>query len=283
MSKSNEINQHKFTGPHAALPWQLTQKLTYEDLKFEHDLKVELKQIRKNKDIIVAGKHYEALFVNHDGWLFRYKILHNGDRQIIDFILPGQIFGLQACVFKSSLYSVATITDVSLSYIPLDAIDNVFERIPKLAKSLFWSALCDSAIVTEHLIDASRRSAYERMSHFLLELFVRLKIADLADGMSFSMPLTQELMGSALGLTTVHVNRTLRSLREDKLIAIDGKRMTILDFDALSLLSDFDNSYLGETARAFRNEMMLSVQNNTAQLTSPIKSGFPKRKMRTRI
>jgi DNA-binding transcriptional regulator LsrR (DeoR family) len=101
--------------------------------------------------------------------------------------------------------------------------------------------------------------------------------------MSFDMPLTQELIGGALGLTTVHVNRTFRSLREDKLIAIDGKCVTILDFDALSLLSDFDNSYLGETARTLRSEMTLSVQNRTAKVASPVKLGSPKRKMRTRI
>jgi DNA-binding transcriptional regulator LsrR (DeoR family) len=71
----------------------------------------------------------------------------------------------------------------------------------------------------------------------------------MADDMSFEMPLTQELIGDALGLTTVHVNRTMRSLREDKLITIDGKIVKILDFEALSLLSDFENSYLGATAR----------------------------------
>jgi hypothetical protein len=87
--------------------------------------------------------------------------------------------------------------------------------------------------------------------------------------MSFNMPLTQELIGGALGLTTVHVNRTLRSLREDKLILIDGKRVTILDFDALSLVSDFDNSYLGETARALRREMTLSEQDKDAKIASP--------------
>ena len=92
----------------------------------------------------------------------------------------------------------------------------------------------------------------------LLELFVRLKVAGLTDDMSFDMPLTQELIGDALGLTTVHVNRTIRSLREDKLIAIDGKVVTILDFEGLSLLSDFENSYLGATARALDNEMNLS-------------------------
>src|SRR5262245_54103493 len=72
-------------------------------------------KVPRKSDIIVAGEHCGTLFINRAGWLFRYKILHNGNRQILDFILPGQIFGLQACLFESSLYSIATITDVSLS------------------------------------------------------------------------------------------------------------------------------------------------------------------------
>jgi CRP-like cAMP-binding protein len=281
MSQGVEKRHPEVPKPSSALSSLAVRKLICGDSNVDYGLQGEIKHIRKNKDIVVAGNHYEALFVNHDGWLFRYKILHNGDRQILDFILPGQIFGLQACLFKASLYSVATITEASLSSIPLDAIDRVFERTPTLAKALFWSALCESAIVAEHLINTGRRSAYERVSHLLLELFVRLKSAGLTDDMSFKMPLTQELIGSALGLTTVHVNRTLRSLREDKLIAIDGMCVTILDFDALSLLSDFDNSYLGETVRALRGEMTLSVQNNAAQHTAPVKSNFQKRDMRT--
>jgi CRP-like cAMP-binding protein len=114
------------------------------------------------------------------------------------------------------------------------------------------------AILGEHLIDAARRSAYERVSHLLLELLVRLKRARVTNNMSFNMELTQELIGDALGLTTVHVNRTLRLLREDKLIAIEGKRVTILDFEALSLLSDFENFYLGDDARAIRSAMRVS-------------------------
>jgi CRP-like cAMP-binding protein len=283
MSQGVEKRRPELPNPPSALSSLNVHKLICGDPNFEYGLQGEPKHIRKDKDIVVAGKHYEALFVNHDGWLLRYKILHNGDRQILDFILPGQIFGLQACLFKTSLYSVATITEASLSSIPLDAIDRVFERTPTLAKALFWSALCESAIVAEHLIDTGRRSAYERVSHLLLELFVRLKLTGLTDNLSFDMPLTQELIGGALGLTTVHVNRTFRSLREDKLIAIDGKCVTILDFDALSLLSDFDNSYLGETARALRSGMTLSVQNRTTQVASPVKLGSPKRKMRTRI
>jgi hypothetical protein len=113
---------------------------------------------------------------------------------------------------------------------------------------LFCSAASEAAILGEHLIDAARRSAYERISHLILELFVRLKGVGLTDDMSFEMPLTQELIGDAVGLTTVHVNRTMRSLREDKLIALDGRHVTILDFEALSLISDFENSYLGAAA-----------------------------------
>jgi len=79
---------------------------------------------------------------------------------------------------------------------------------------------------------------------------VRLKRAGLTVGMSFEAPLTQELIGDALGLTAIHVNRTLRCLRQDKLVAMDGKKVTIVDFEALSLQSDFENSYLGENARA---------------------------------
>jgi CRP-like cAMP-binding protein len=137
-------------------------------------------------------------------------------------------------------------------------IDRIFERTPSLSKALFWSAVRDAAILGEHLIDAARRSAYERVSHLLLELLVRLKRARVTNDMSFNMELTQELIGDALGLTTVHVNHTLRLLREDKLIAIDGKTVTILDFEALSLLSDFENSYLGDDARAIRSAMRIS-------------------------
>jgi len=214
--------------------------------------------VRKNKDILVSGKHYECVYVNHDGWLSRYKILHNGSRQIIDFVLPGQIFGMQACMFNKSLYSVAAITDSSLSAIPFAMIDAVFDRNPRLAKAMFWSAGYEAAILAEHLIDAARRSAYERISHLLLELFVRLQAAGMTNGMSFEAPLTQEVIGDALGLTTVHVNRTVRALREDKLIAIEGKLVTILDFEALSLISDFENSYLAGAARALESGMCWS-------------------------
>ena len=102
---------------------------------------------------------------------------------------------------------------------------------------------------------SAARSAYERVGHLLLELLVRLKSAGLTENMSFEIPLTQELIADALGLTTVHVNRTIRALREDKLISVEGKIMTVLDFEALSRLSDFQNSYLAAAARALESTL----------------------------
>jgi CRP-like cAMP-binding protein len=277
MAKNNTTKRPGSPNVLAAMPSPVAPNLTYEDFNFEH-VKADLRTIRKNKDVVVAGQRYETLFVTQDGWLCRYKILSNGARQVLDFILPGQIFGMQACLFNTALYSVSAITESSISAIPFDMIDSVFERSPGLAKALFWSAACESAILGEHLIDTARRSAYERVSHLLLELFVRLRAAGLADGMSFHMPLTQELIGDALGLTTVHVNRTLRSLREDKLIAIAGKRVTLVDFEALSLLSNFENLYLHESAHALRRGTILPKADGASRGAPVPRTTPPKRK-----
>jgi len=237
------------------IPAEFFPCLNHEDLIAATGHSVRTLIARRNTDLLLAGKRYRSIYVNHRGWLLRYKIFHSGSRQIIDFILPGQIFGIQSCVFKSALYSVTTITETLLSEIPFDIIDAIFERSHSLAKALFLSAAAESAIVGEHLIDAARRSAYERVAHLLLELFVRLKSTGQVNGMSFEIPLTQELIGDAVGLTTVHVNRTMRALREDKLIAITRQQVTILDFEGLSQVSDFDNSYLGAAARAIATEI----------------------------
>jgi len=97
----------------------------------------------------------------------------------------------------------------------------------------------------EHLIDVGRRSALERVAHFLLELATRLQAIGLADECSYQMPLTQELIGDALGLSVPHVNRTLRQLREENLVAIEGQRVVIKNVEALSRLADFERAYLG--------------------------------------
>jgi CRP-like cAMP-binding protein len=108
----------------------------------------------------------------------------------------------------------------------------------------------------EHLIDVGRRSALERVAHFLLELLIRLQAIGLADEHSYQMPLTQELIGDALGLSVPHVSRTLRQLREDDLVAVEGQRVTIKDIEALGTLADFERTYL---CRFQLNELLAKI------------------------
>ena len=98
----------------------------------------------------------------------------------------------------------------------------------------------------EHLIDVGRRSAVERVAHFLLELLTRLQVIGLADECSFRMPLTQKVIGDALGLSVPHVNRTLRQLRDDQLVSIEEHVVIIKDVEALSAIADFERSYLDQ-------------------------------------
>ena len=112
----------------------------------------------KNRDVVVAGNAHDCFYTNHDGWLVRYKILHKGGRQIIDFVLPGDIFALQACLFKRSLHSVATVTPATFSLVHCNRIATAFEHNPALSQAMFWSAVREAARLAEHLTDAARRS-----------------------------------------------------------------------------------------------------------------------------
>jgi CRP-like cAMP-binding protein len=184
------------------------------------------------------------LLVMMEGISIRYRILHDGRRQILNIALPGDFVGFPACFFESALYSIGALTDTVLAPIPFATLLGLFGEQPRLAAAIFWSFASEAAIYTEHLTDVGRRSALERVAHFLLELLTRFQIIGLADECSFPMPLTQELIGDALGLSVPHVSRTLRQLRDDQLVRVEAHRVTIKDVDALSALADFERSYL---------------------------------------
>jgi CRP-like cAMP-binding protein len=201
--------------------------------------------VRRNREIITQGRKYDALLIMIEGISVRYRILHDGRRQVLNIALPGDFIGFPACFFEQAPYSIGALTDVVLAPIPFVALIDLFENQPRLAAAIVWSFSSEAAIYIEHLTDVGRRSALERVAHFLLELLIRFQAIGLADEHSFPMPLTQELIGDALGLSVPHVNRTLRQLREDGLASIEAHQVTIRDVEALSALADFERSYLG--------------------------------------
>src|SRR5690349_11399395 len=199
---------------------------------------------RRGQEIIVEGRAYRTLFIVMEGVAIRYRILRDGRRHVLSVVLPGDVAGVPGCLFESALYSVKTLTDLRVSPVPFARVMNLFHTHPQLAAKIFWSFSCEAAIYAEHLIAVGRRTALERVAHFLLELLTRLQAVRLADDRSFCLPLTQELIADALGLSIPYVNQVLRSLRDDELISIDGKRIVINDVEALSALVDFERNYL---------------------------------------
>ena len=207
-------------------------------------LQSSVRPVGRNREVISAGRRYDGLFVLIDGAAIRYRVLHDGRRQILNIVLPGDVIGFPSCFFETALYTVTALSDAQVSSIPFADLFSLFHDHPRLAATLFCAFSYETAMYAEHLIDVGRRTALERVAHFLLELLVRLQAIGQADEHSYRMPLTQELIGDALGLSVPHVNRTLRQLREDGLVSLDGQQVVIRDIEALAALADFEKNYL---------------------------------------
>ncbi len=228
----------------------LVKKLTHfvslspDEISILQDLQSTRQHVRRHRDIVAEGRNYDVIFVLLEGFAVRCRVLKNGGRQVLNFALPGDVIGFPGCFFERALYSVTALTDTVISPIPHARIVALFETSPQLAAKIFWSFACEAAIYTERLTDIGRRSALERVAHFLLELHARLEMIGLADEHTCPLPFTQELISDALGLSVPHVNRTLRQLRHDGLLVIERQHVVIKDIEALSALAGFDRKYL---------------------------------------
>jgi CRP-like cAMP-binding protein len=218
--------------------------LSVEEVAILQELQANPRTVQRHRDIITEGRNYASIFIILEGNAIRYRILHDGRRQIVNIILPGDIIGALGYFMESSLYSTRALTEVVVATVPFTRLNALSETHPRLVTKIFWWFSCESTIYAEHLVDLGRRSALERVAHFLLELLTRLQSVGLADEYSFKIPLTQELLADALGLSIPHVNRVLRRLREDNLVVVEDQRVTFHDIEALSELADFEPSYL---------------------------------------
>jgi CRP-like cAMP-binding protein len=254
-----QVKQHNRTAEMAAHPLNegrpglatpLTHKLAQvasllaDEVTVLRGLQSTTRFVGRNREIISEGHKYDGLLVLIEGVSIRYRVLHDGRRQILNITLPGDFIGFPGCFFENALYSITALTDCTVSSVPFAQLLDFFETHPRLAATIFWSFSCEAAMYAEHLIDVGRRSSLERIAHFLLELLVRLQVIGLADERSYQMPLTQELVGDALGLSVPHVSRTLKQLRDEDLVAIEGQRVIIKDVEALGRLADFERTYL---------------------------------------
>jgi CRP-like cAMP-binding protein len=198
------------------------------------------------------GQINASAFVLAEGWACSYKITPNGNRQIIDFQIPGDFLGLRSILFRTSDHSIDALTRIEATEVLASDIFDAFAEAPRLATAVLWAASRDEAMVVEHLVNLGRRTAEERTAHLLLELGTRLNLVGMADDAGFACPLTQYHLADALGLSAVHMNRVLRHLREEKLVTFQKGRVVFDDFHGLKDLAGFDTSYLDQDGPLLR-------------------------------
>ncbi len=196
------------------------------------------------QDILEEGRKIEQAYIQIDGWAYRYKTLLDGRRQIMNFVLPGDMSGIYGGIRVEADESVAAHTRVKChSFDPVDLIE-LFGNCPKVGVAISWLVGRQDAIMSEQVLRVGRRTAYERTGHLILELLNRLRHTGDAESRSFELPITQELLADCLGLSVVHVNRTLRKLRENGIAHVKENRILIDDLERLINVTEFDGGYL---------------------------------------
>jgi CRP-like cAMP-binding protein len=178
------------------------------------------------------------------GFAFRQKLVNHGARQIISFHIPGEFLDVQNCLLDIADHNVQALTRIGVATVQKSALVELMGSRPQIRRAIWLDSLIDSSIFREWVVNLGRRGARARIAHLLCELAERLKDAGLADGEAFEFPVTQEQIADATGLTAVHTNRTLQSLRKDGLISLSSSRLAILDWDALCEVGDFNERYL---------------------------------------
>ncbi len=174
----------------------------------------------------------------------RYKIL-DGKRQIFSFHIPGDIYDAQSFLLDEMDHSVATLTPCKVAVISHMAMKDLTETYPRIGRAIWKETLADAAIFREWMASIGRRLAYPRIAHLMCELVTKRYAVGLSNGHTrIDWPLTQAELGDALGLSTVHVNRTLKELRDDGLITLTNSHLNILDWDGLQRAAQFDPGYL---------------------------------------
>ena len=196
------------------------------------------------QDIVKEGARPKASSLVVSGLAARYKVLAGGGRQFTALHVPGDFVDLQSLLLKKMDHAVVALTPMRVARVAHATLRQITDDFPHLARLLWLTTLVDGAIHREWILSMGRRQAPARLAHLVCELFMRLQAVGKVDGMSFALPLTQAQMGDVLGVSSVHMNRTLQELRRDGMIKWQGPIVTIKDWQRLKSFAEFDAGYL---------------------------------------
>lgn len=220
---------------------------TPEELKFVTGFKRGELVSEPGSMILAEGAHSAQLFTLLSGWAFRFKTLEDGRRQILNYLLPGDLVGLQGSVIGEMEHSVESLSPVVLCVFQRDKLPTLFEKHPGLAFDITWLASREERMLDENLLSVGRRSAMERAAYLLAFLYQRAEQVGQSRVSKQGIPITQQHVADTLGLSIVHTNKTLRKLAERKLIRWGDRVCEVLDPEGLAEVAGWDG--LSETKR----------------------------------
>lgn len=207
-------------------------------------LPLTFREYRPGQEIVRERDRPNQACILLSGLCCRFKIVGDGARQINSFHIPGDMPDLQSLLLHQMDHGLLTLTRVKVALVPHPTLLQLIAGHPRLGL-LFWrDTLIDGSIFREWMCSIGRRSARVRVAHLICELFLRYRNVGLVEDRSMPFHLTQTQIGDALGLSVVHVNRVVKSLRRDGLISLASRRLTIGDWAALVDIGDFDDAYL---------------------------------------
>jgi CRP-like cAMP-binding protein len=193
--------------------------------------------------LVKPGDPSDRLFVVFSGLACRFKLLPDGRRQILAYLLPGDMCDPRQLLQSHFDHAICTLVPSEVGTLNASTVQRL-EKYPNILLAMSRHAATQQAIAREWLVNVGHRTAFERIGHLVCEIFTRLEAVGLTQGHSFELPLTQAELGDTLALSSVHVNRTLMELRRLKLVTFQNRLIRIHDFTALRTASGFDPAYL---------------------------------------
>ena len=203
------------------------------------------------RDLIREGDETGPVFVVLDGWVARYKILPNGNRQIMAFLIPGDACDLHIDLVKQMDHGLQAVTEAQVATIQRGHMERMMVDHPSFARAMYTAQLIDEGTLRAWIVSMGRRSSIERVAHLMCELYLRLNAIGLAaPGEPVILPLSQLILADALGMTPVHINRVLKELRLASAMEIKRGKLVIIDPAMLVQIAGFDENYLHRRATA---------------------------------
>jgi CRP-like cAMP-binding protein len=218
--------------------------LSEEDSQAVLDLPYQTRSIARGNYIVRDGDQPTRSCMILSGYAYRHKVVGNGGRQILSVHMKGDLVDLQNSLLRTADHSVQALTDAVVAFIPVQAIREIAFARPSVGMAMWYDTLVDASIHREWNANVGRRDARARIAHLLCEFGVRLQDAGLGNLCSYELPMTQEELADATGITPVHVNRTLKGLDKEGLLDRTLRSVTITDWDMLANVGDFSPDYL---------------------------------------